>query len=688
MKASEELSAKLQRQRLRSEGVPGSPAPEKRAVSAPTARDSLKSGAKVLGWNFFAQKSPRPTLPTTTHSRSEESRDLDDPNREELRGQKAKVGNLSTQTRTLRTVSDGGTPPRSSLRLGTRGGSSSYVSSCGRGTGIKQFATGSSEAKRRGSGDQQSAKDVTGQRVSAKHATEESKSEELQRQAVFGCSAIFGCSASFALATANRQLDQPRHHAGEDAKLIEARLREAEERIAAQTKELEDYKRNVAHLDKQLFKSKNKIAELTVQNADLVQKASSPAPNQPSTGSSESALRAVMARPGASVDELRHAIKGVEALVNEAQRELERAEYRQKRAAYEKLYEVLGKADEEQLEAALAEARRVGLNKEDVEKGEAKLQELRSMTDGERYAMESEKLKAALKPQLFLFVKKNDYATLEEEISKLSPDIAWEDWRDHNGRTLIKYADELRLFSVQEVLASLLAEKKPGAITTDAPKVISPCPDEASTDDSCSPVFHWTSPSKPGGTAETPETRTPSSGGQVSPNVPSTPPSTSPKRSMPERTVSTTSYTPRSPSTPSGPHAEEKKAAFKAASTGDEKALVAALENVPTDVWTQWQNQGGQELMEMSKNRDEYLGTSIHKLLLNMLGLIVERKYEPLDEGQAVWVFFAGDVVPRQATVREDTLADADKVLVQYWDGKDDETAEYVDRCCVNRLGS
>jgi len=505
-----------------------------------------------------------------------------------------------------------------------------------------------------------------------------------------------------------RQRDLTRHHVCEDAKSLESRLRDAEELIVAQAKELEDYRRSVASLtqssvdyelknktlDEHLLRSREKIDELTVENKsleeklDLVQKASSSDTNQPINASSESALRAVMAKPGATVEELRDAIKGVEALLSEAQRELERGEYRQKRAAYEKLHEVLTKADEEQLTAAVAEARRVGLNTEDIEKGEAKLLELSSMTDGERHSMEAEKLKAAVKPQLFFLVKKNDYEALEEELSKLSHDVAWEDWRDHNGRTLITYAEELRYFSVKEVLASLLAEKKAGSKTTDAPKVISPCQVDAPGIEACNRDSHtrdWASFGKAG--VATPETRTPSSDGQVSP---STPPSVALKQSTPVRTVSMASsnYAPRSPSTPSGPYAEEKKAAFKAAWNGDERALVAALENVPVDVWTQWRNQGDQALMEMSKSRDEYKKTSIHKLLLSMQGLIVDRKYEALDEGQAVWVFFAGDLVPRQATVREDTLAEAEKVLVQYWDGKDDDPAEYVDRCCVNRLGS
>ena len=46
-------------------------------------------------------------------------------------------------------------------------------------------------------------------------------------------------------------------------------------------------------------------------------------------------------------------------------------------------------------------------------------------------------------------------------------------------------------------------------------------------------------------------------------------------------------------------------------------------------------------------------------------------------------LFFAnpGSVQPRRATILQDVFEDDDIILVEYWDGGDDESAEQVERC-------
>lgn len=102
--------------------------------------------------------------------------------------------------------------------------------------------------------------------------------------------------------------------------------------------------------------------------------------------SSESMLRSALTRPEVTTDELQVAIESVEALVSEAKRELQGRRFRERRAAFERLHAAIDADDEGMLEAALAEARRTGVEEEDLEKGAAALQELRALTDEERAA--------------------------------------------------------------------------------------------------------------------------------------------------------------------------------------------------------------------------------------------------------------------------------------------------------------
>jgi len=192
------------------------------------------------------------------------------------------------------------------------------------------------------------------------------------------------------------------------------------------------------------------------------QHANSVIPQEPvSSEGSEGRLRRVMTTHNVPTDELRSAVTSVEALVQEARRELERKEHREKRAAYEQLLAAIDKAEETLLEVALVVARKVELDAVDIAKGEKKLEELRSMSDEQKNARVARELEGKRRKEAFLLVKKDDASLMEAFLNGLESDVPWMNWRDYAGRTVYKCAQDLKSERVQSVLAVRLGLEAP-----------------------------------------------------------------------------------------------------------------------------------------------------------------------------------------------------------------------------------
>lgn len=430
------------------------------------------------------------------------------------------------------------------------------------------------------------------------------------------------------------------------------------------------------------------------------------------TPSSESALRAVMAKPAATVGELRSAINAVDSLVGEARRELANSQLRERRAAFEALYEAIAKADESLLEKSIASSRHAEVDTEDIEKAEAKLLQLRLLTEEEREAKGLEELKAKLKPELFLSVKRGHASVLDAQLKELDSDVRWQDWVDFNGRTLFAYARELGVTAVQEVLSQRFgAIGFPTAKGTDDNCIGRDCTDEDGLSDNVKGQKSFldlqkleteaTGATTPGSTALlTPGSITPPVSTEGTGSFPRSPleklhesiaappqpppwPDLSPAPVSPPPCAATSSSDARKSSSSaaaanSAEYADSKKAAFRAAVQDDVQALNAVLEAVPVDVWRLWENKAGRDLLTLCMERGS---TNAYALLAKALGLVIERKREAFEDREAVWVLAAGEVLARRATVLEDTPEDAEEVYLEFWDG--DEPPERILRCCV-----
>jgi len=121
--------------------------------------------------------------------------------------------------------------------------------------------------------------------------------------------------------------------------------------------------------------------------------------------------------------------------------------------------------------------------------------------------------------------------------------------------------------------------------------------------------------------------------------------------------------------------------ALRSVARDDCDALAEVLAAVDVEVWSKWQNKAGQDLVVLSETRGS---TGAYSLLASALGLLQEPSREVFREKDTVWVFFAGEVMPRRATVLEDVPEDSDEIPLQFWDG--DVLSGKVDRCLVRKM--
>lgn len=439
---------------------------------------------------------------------------------------------------------------------------------------------------------------------------------------------------------------------------------------------------------------------------------------QASSGScSESRLRSVLVSASTTSTQLRQAVGAVESLLDEARRELAAKQLRERRAAFEQLHEAVAKADEENLDIAIKAARAAEVDAEDIEKAEAKLTELRSLTAEQRAARAAREVEAKKKKDAFLLVKKDDASSLEALLVELTETgIRWQDWRDYAGRTMWHCAQELRATTVQRLLAPLLDQKAAG--------------DKAKAAESA-PRTGGSRFGIPSGEAAAPAEQQAASGsggpaGQ-GPQDGLSQSTTTDARQKAERIINGTdrpaggqgtgaaddftsvdstntgSPTP-SPAANSGaasssdigaevappertltPEEEEKlkSKGLRAVVQDDADTLHSILDAVPSDVWSKWRNRAGKDLLTLSTERGS---STAYSMLAKALGLVKELRRETFEEREAVWVFPPGEVQPRRATVLEDTPEEADEIYIEYWDG--DQDPEHVERCLVRKMNS
>lgn len=390
--------------------------------------------------------------------------------------------------------------------------------------------------------------------------------------------------------------------------------------------------------------------------------------------SSESALRRHMADQHTTADQLKESILAVEALVHEARREMQSKKLRERRAIYEKLFAAVDRSDEDELALLIPEARRVEIDEQDVDKAEAKLLELRSFTTEQRLAKEMAKLKARLKEQAFVLVKRDNVLQLRDLLESADPALRWQEWKDYAGRTLWRCAIELRARAVQGYLAPILGLALPSeALKQGFASTTKPRPEAEDSSltqhvDSVQPLSEEVCQTEP------------ESGVAALGEVPVSTDATPAVNSAAPPAQSSQVGNP-----PAGllDEAELKPRAFRAVAQDDVEALETVLRGVSPDVWSLWKNKAGKDLLSLSEERGS---GNAYRYLAKENGLLKELAQESYEEGEAVWIFLPGEVQPRRASVMEDTPEDAALILVEFWD--DDYPPSHVERCLVRKMAS
>jgi len=128
-------------------------------------------------------------------------------------------------------------------------------------------------------------------------------------------------------------------------------------------------------------------------------------------------------------------------------------------------------------------------------------------------------------------------------------------------------------------------------------------------------------------------------------------------------------------------HPELRSKAFRAVVQDDCDALTEVLDAVDMSVWSAWQNKAGQDLLTLSEVRQSCY---TYAVLAGALGILKEYRRVSFCDAETVWVFEHGEVMPRRATVKQDTNLESETVLVEFWDG--DEPSQHVDRCMVQKM--
>jgi len=460
-----------------------------------------------------------------------------------------------------------------------------------------------------------------------------------------------------------------KHLQGEIQKLKEQNdsLREGKQQADARTAESSDQNQRLLQ----------ESARLAAENLSLQEQLD--ASRQSASGSAEtlgpeSRLRQVMTSRTATIRDMKQAVGSAEALVDEVRRELSRRVLSEKRAAIELLYQAIDKAEGTPLAAALERAREAEVDASDLEKGEAKLEEIRSMTEDQKIAKAAHLLEVDRKKKAFLLVKKDDAAALKEFIDSLEEGVRWQDWRDYAGRNMWKYSQELCAQAVRQLLreelglgeeqqtrrrGSTLQEERYRQNLDEAQAAVKKHATELAKEE-------------PAADKEKPEVSGPSDEGVAASAGAAREESPPPQARL---------------STISDFSADEERALQSSAQGAvvrdDAEALKAILDRVDVDVWSQWTNKAGKDLLTLSEERGS---TTAYSFLASALGILTEQRRETFEERETVWVFFPGEVQARRATILEDTAEENDEIHVEMWEGS--AGTQMVERCLVRKMGS
>lgn len=424
---------------------------------------------------------------------------------------------------------------------------------------------------------------------------------------------------------------------------------------------------------------------------------------------SEGRLRSVLLRQTSTAEELRNAIAGVQQVLDQAKRELRAKEIREERKAYEDLHNATEKGDEDLLIEAIANFRRCGLSGEELEKAEAKLKGLQSLTEEERAARDTKAALNMKKKEAYVLVKQNNGVALQELLDSLDTGVRWQEWHDISGRTLWRYARDLNQDKAKAVLASKLGyAQQPWREAPGREAPASPSAQERRTErasGSTSPAVEDAQRvQQPNGTQQSDvEAHRARSEAIRGPRITLLPldvpieqfdspraddsqggsemlsPASGPS---PDRA---SVFSPRSPRSQEEISQQDrlKARALGAVARKDAAALEEILEQTTTDVVKSWQNRAGTDLLTLSIERNS---GECYSVLAKALGIVTEMPREEFEEKCTVWVFLMNDLQPKQATVLEDTPPENDYVLVEFWEGT--APAEKVPRSRIRRMWS
>jgi len=402
--------------------------------------------------------------------------------------------------------------------------------------------------------------------------------------------------------------------------------------------------------------------------------------------SSESKLRAVLTSRTATTGEMKEAIGAVDALVGEAKRELAQRQLRERRAAFEQLHLALDRSDEQLLVAALEVSRRAEVDAEDIEKAEAKLRELRELTDEQRSFKERRARESKNKKEAFLLVKKDDASTLATFLEALESDVRWQDWRDYAGRSMWRCAQELRAARVQKYLAPLMGMHVPEERLSSGSGHRAP---EVAEGDSPVQTECLCARQNSSGSigAKSPKLKALSPihldavGDAISLELPSDDVCGSDVGLTPVGVAGIAQSACELRFFSEAEEADVRAKAFRAVAQDSASTLAELLEDMPLEAWSKWENKAGKDLVTLSQERGS---SSAYTVLAKALGMLREQKRETFEESETVWVYLQGDVQPRRANVMENTSEDVEEVVVEYWDG--DAPPERVPRDSICKM--
>lgn len=389
---------------------------------------------------------------------------------------------------------------------------------------------------------------------------------------------------------------------------------------------------------------------------------------------SESRLRAAMTSCGVTTEELQEAILSVEAMVGEAKRELQNRQYRERRAAFERLHNAIAKADEVELTEALVEARRAKVEDEDIEKAEEVLHTLRLLTNEQRAAKALREKEGECRSRAFLLVKRDDLEKLRELFEEAEEiGLKWKTWKDHAQRNLLQCASHLQAQKVEKFLQPILNPKPlrrpsigfrlPTEINAGVPSSSSTSPAKSKGDEVTSGDFFAEDCEATAGdcTGEHVECG-PEEDGPYSPS--------SPLFQEPQTPAASEA------ALPPDEEAQLQRTAFRSVVKDDTLALSEIIrDRVPMETWRGWLNKGGKDLLTLAEERGSWAS---YCMLARDLGVMKERRRTHFDEREFVWVMFAGDVQARRATVIQDATEEQDDIFVEFWD--DDSPPSWVSR--------